>query len=101
MHCCPSSVPCRYFLRPLLLYSASSYNAPPCEARMSPRIPTALILSIVYLSTPAWADFQTGMEAYNSGDYATALREWRPLAELGDSTAQAALGLLYEKGRGV
>ena len=68
---------------------------------MSPRIPIALILLIVYLSTPAWADFQAGMEADDSGDYATALREWRPLAEHGDSTAQAALGLLYEKGRGV
>ena len=25
-------------------------------------------------------DFQKGMEAYNKGDYATALNEWKPLA---------------------
>ena len=24
--------------------------------------------------------FQKGMEAYNKGDYATALKEWKPLA---------------------
>ena len=29
------------------------------------------------------ADFQKGMTAYESGDYATAMREWEPLAEQG------------------
>jgi len=29
------------------------------------------------------ADFQKGLTAYDSGDYATALREWTPLAEQG------------------
>ena len=33
----------------------------------------------------ASADFQKGLTAYNSGDYATALREWTPLAEQGDA----------------
>ena len=28
------------------------------------------------------ADFQKEYAAYKSGDYGTALREWRPLAEL-------------------
>ena len=51
--------------------------------RMSLRFPIAVVLSIVCLAAPAWADFQAGMDAYNRGDYATALREWRPLAELG------------------
>jgi hypothetical protein len=31
------------------------------------------------------ADFQKGVAAYQSGDYATALREWTPLAEQGMS----------------
>ena len=39
--------------------------------------------------------------AYNGGDYATALREWRPLAEQGDPSAQFRLGSLYENGDGV
>jgi hypothetical protein len=30
---------------------------------------------------PKWADFETGMDAYQRGNYATALGEWRPLAE--------------------
>ena len=47
------------------------------------------------------ADFQTGSDAYDRGDYATALEEWRPLAEQGDAVAQAHLGLMYAKGEGV
>ncbi len=41
------------------------------------------------------------MAAAKRGDYATALREWRPLAEQGHAEAQHNLGLLYGNGRGV
>lgn len=61
----------------------------------------ALVLSVICLVVPAWADFQAGMDAYNHGDYGTALREWRPLAEQGDARAQFSLGLSYENGDGV
>ena len=47
------------------------------------------------------ADFDAGMEANNRGDYATALREFRPLAEQGDAGAQNALGFMYYSGWGV
>ena len=47
------------------------------------------------------ADFQKGYTAYQSGDYATALREWTPLAEQGDVDAQYNLGWMYAKGKGV
>jgi len=47
------------------------------------------------------ADFQKGFAAYQSGDYATALREWKPLAEQGNAVAQFSLGVMYELGRGV
>ncbi len=40
------------------------------------------------------ADFQNGLTAYKSGDYATALREWTPLAEQGDAYAQTWLGAI-------
>jgi len=43
----------------------------------------------------------TGMEAYDKGDYATALKEWRPLAEQGDAEAQYGLGVIYKHARGV
>ena len=42
-----------------------------------------------------------GIAARERGDYATALREFRPLAERGDADAQANLGLMNIKGQGV
>ena len=39
--------------------------------------------------------------AYDRGDYATALRLWRPLAEQGYANAQFALGIVYANGQGV
>ena len=59
----------------------------------------AVLLGSVGMS--ASADFQTGLTAYKSGDYVTALREFRPLAEQGDAAAQFNLGGMYAKGRGV
>ena len=46
-------------------------------------------------------DFQKGFEALGAGDYATALQEWKPLAEQGDAYAQFNLGLMYVNGDGV
>ena len=65
------------------------------------QFPLTLLLSIVCFVVPAWADFQAGMDAKNRGDFAKALREWRPLAEQGDARAQFYLGMLYENGDGV
>jgi TPR repeat protein len=39
--------------------------------------------------------------AYQAGDYATALQEWKPLAEAGDAVAQFSLGYIYQNGDGV
>lgn len=47
------------------------------------------------------ADFQNGLTAFQSGDYASAFREWVPLAKQGNASAQGNLGVLYEKGLGV
>ena len=53
-------------------------------------------------ATSVWsADFEKGWDAYEKGDYATALREWEPLAEQGDVSAQYNLGLMYHSGEGV
>ena len=63
------------------------------------------ILPVLFLTllvgNPASADFQKGFDAYERGDYATALREFRPLAEQGNAGAQNDLGVMYEKGQGV
>jgi hypothetical protein len=68
---------------------------------MSLRLTVTLVLSIVCLAAPAWADFKAGENAYHRGDYATALREWQPLAKQGQAIAQYHLGLLYANGQGV
>ncbi len=52
-------------------------------------------------ATPARADFVDGLAAYDSGDYQTALEEWRALAEAGHAEAQVALAGLYMAGEGV
>ncbi len=53
------------------------------------------------LTAPAWAGWDEGVAAAKRGDYATALREWRPLAKQGDAAAQNNLGVMYKMGLGV
>ena len=45
-------------------------------------------------------DLEKADAAYNSGEYATALRELRYLAERGNADAQFRLGVMYEEGKG-
>lgn len=49
----------------------------------------------------AYADFAAGLRAYESKDYATAIKEWLPLAESGDAASQFNVGLMYLDGTGV
>lgn len=46
-------------------------------------------------------DFQDGEDAYSRGDYATALKKSRLLAEKGHAGAQYRLGVMYGAGQGV
>ena len=46
----------------------------------------------------ARAGYDEGLAAYIRRDYATALREWRPLAEAGDAQAQMHFGYMYNNG---
>jgi TPR repeat protein len=71
------------------------------DRSVSFRFTIVLVLSFVCLPVPAWADGQAGMDAYKRGDHATALREWRPLAEQGDANAQYNLGVMYDFEKGV
>ena len=59
-----------------------------------------LIIFIGSAGMSAGADFQKGAAAQR-GDYATALREWKPLAEQGYAAAQFNLGQIYGFGHGV
>jgi hypothetical protein len=59
------------------------------------------VLLFCLLAIRAPADFGAGWRAYEKRDYATALREWLPLAQRGDADARFLLAFMYEKGRGV
>ena len=56
---------------------------------------------LIGLAAPAWADFQQGVDAYDRGDFATALKEFKLLARQSNAEAQAKLGIMYSKGLGV
>lgn len=59
------------------------------------------LLGLVFsaLAGAAFAqNYDTGMRAYDAGNYAKALEIWGPLAEGGDSVAQYSLGKLLENG---
>jgi uncharacterized protein len=65
------------------------------------RVVFVLLFWIVCLAAPTWANYEAGVNAFQRADYATALREWRPLAEQGHVGAQYYLGLLYDFQKGV
>ena len=46
-------------------------------------------------------DLQTGLHAFDSGGYSTALAQLKPLAESGQPLAQVLLGLMYYESKGV
>lgn len=61
-----------------------------------------LALMLTFTANMAKADdFSDGLEALFVGDYATALKLWKPLAESGHAEAQALIGAMYLDGYGV
>jgi TPR repeat protein len=60
-----------------------------------------LLLFSILISINSYADYNSGFEAYEKGEYKKALREWKPLAEGGNVDAQAMLGVMYWDGHGV
>ena len=66
------------------------------------RLLKLLLVLFVCAAGPAVAGpLDDGLVAAQKGDYATALRLWRPLAEQGDAFAQYNLGVMYDAGWGV
>jgi len=61
----------------------------------------AVVGALLFNAGSDWADYADGMAAAQRGDFATAVQEWRPLAEQGHAGGQNNLGFMYEKGRGV
>ena len=73
------------------------------------RINPLLQLCILFCAVPAHADYQAGLDAYNSGDYFTAMAEWKAVAVSPDNAENLAIyreslyaiGMLYWQGEGV
>jgi TPR repeat protein len=57
--------------------------------------------ALTLISGSAWADLQSGLIKYQSGDYKGALEDWRPLAEKNQPDALFNIGQAYRLGRGV
>ncbi len=69
---------------------------------MRTRVTSILAVLPLMFSPLGWAaDLAKGQDAYNSGDYQTAIAEWQPLADGGGAEAQFGMGLLYANGFGV
>ena len=69
--------------------------------RMSAAATMLLLAALAISFTAAAQSFEEGMRAYRSGDYDTAYRAFRGLADQGDHQAQGSLGDMYRKGYGV
>ena len=50
---------------------------------------------------PAFAGYQEGTDAFDRGDYTTALKEFQALADRNDARGQYALGVMHDMGEGV
>jgi uncharacterized protein len=65
----------------------------------------ALLVALLLCMTPVAqadpGDAESGATAYARGDYETAYRFWKPLAEQGDADLQVRLGAMHEWGMGV
>lgn len=61
----------------------------------------SLLAGIALVGAPALADVKAGVDAWQRGDYKTAIGEWRALAVAGDPDAQFNLAQAYKLGRGV
>jgi TPR repeat protein len=59
-----------------------------------------IAISAVIAGSPE-EDFRAGLSAFNGGDFATAMRLWRPLADSNDARSQAGIGFMYHRGLGV
>ena len=68
---------------------------------MIKEVTIALVLAVSLAGAAVAGPFEDGAAAYFKGDYATAMRLWRPLADQGNVYAQNNLGDMYGAGEGV
>ncbi|MBE03896.1 MAG: hypothetical protein CMD67_02020 [Gammaproteobacteria bacterium] len=61
----------------------------------------AIAVALLLGTGSARADFDDANKAYQRGDFTTALKMYKPLAEQGIARAQTSLGVMYLRGDGV
>jgi TPR repeat protein len=59
------------------------------------------LLALTLFGIATAGPFEDAAAAYQRGDYATAMRFFRPLSDQGNAAARYNLGLMYAKGQGV
>ena len=59
------------------------------------------LIGLWVANTASSIELDEGLKAYNAGDYETALKVFKPLAEQGIARAQFILGLMVDRGKGV
>jgi len=64
------------------------------------RLPALLVLCALLFAGAADAGLKEGYAALSRKDYATAIKEYRPLADRGNAEAQYRIGRMYEFGNG-
>jgi TPR repeat protein len=62
---------------------------------------TIFVVLLLIRHALVWAGQDEAVAAYRRGDFAAALKEFRALAERGNSSAQLSMGWMFYEGRGV
>lgn len=65
------------------------------------KVVSGIVILMFALCADVAADFDKGLRAYKNKDFATAMKEWMPLADQGDAEAQLNIGVMYASGQGV
>lgn len=84
--------------------AAISRSKPTMQSHYTKRLRAPLIASLMLVAIAGAAiggPFENAVAASKRGDYPTALRIFRPMAEHGNAAAQSALGFMYEYAQGV
>ena len=68
---------------------------------MKKTVLSAICAAMLLTSPHIHAGYKEAEAAYDKADFATAFKEWKPLAETGNADAQFALFFLFADGKGV
>lgn len=90
----------RLFLAFAALAAAGAFLVPGAAQAEGLTVKEAIENSPGRRSAPDEARFQRGVKAYDKGDYASAFKDWLPLAQQNDLAAMRNVALLLRKGLG-